>query len=165
MAGEADPQVWGYPYGYAGVYGYGKSAPCVNAANVPVPCADGNAAYGVHYIGKREAEAEADPALLYSAYGYPYAAGAYAYGGYPHAVAATPYGLTHSSNVGLCTNYLGAAVPCGRKKREAEAEAEAEADPALLYSAYGYPYGYNYGYTALNAVAPALSYAAAPALS
>merc|ERR1712168_682504 len=39
-------------YGYG--YGYGlKSAPCVNAANVPVPCA------GVHLIGKREAEADA----------------------------------------------------------------------------------------------------------
>merc|ERR1711931_73800 len=29
-----------------------------------------------------------------------------------HAVAATPLGLTHSSNVGLCTNFVGAAVPC-----------------------------------------------------
>ena len=157
--------MFGYPYGYANAYAYGKAAPCVNAANVPVPCADGYAAYGhgVHLLGKRDADAEADPALLYSAYGYPYAAGAYAYGAYPHAVAATPYGLTHSSNVGLCTNYLGAAVPCGRKKRSADAEAEA--DPALLYSAYGYPYGYNYGYTALNAVAPAVSYAAAPAVA
>ena len=157
--------MFGYPYGYANAYAYGKAGPCVNAANVPVPCADGYAAYGhgVHLLGKRDADAEADPALLYSAYGYPYAAGAYAYGAYPHAVAATPYGLTHSSNVGLCTNYLGAAVPCGRKKRSADAEAEA--DPALLYSAYGYPYGYNYGYTALNAVAPAVSYAAAPAVA
>jgi len=24
----------------------------------------------------------------------------------------TPVGLTHSSNVGLCTNFVGAAVPC-----------------------------------------------------
>merc|ERR1712145_24427 len=29
-----------------------------------------------------------------------------------YAVAATPLGLTHSSNVGLCTNFVGAAVPC-----------------------------------------------------
>merc|ERR1712149_151107 len=29
-----------------------------------------------------------------------------------HAVAATPAGLTHSSNVGLCTNFVGAPVPC-----------------------------------------------------
>merc|ERR1719209_2179053 len=67
------------------------------------------AAYG-HYYGKREAEAEADPALLYAGYaGYPYAA---AYGAYPHGVAATYAGLVHSSHVGLCLNYLGASVPC-----------------------------------------------------
>merc|ERR1712121_190740 len=157
ICAEADPALLyagyaGYPYALG--YGVGlKSAPCVNAANVPVPCAAGYA----HYIGKREAEAEADPALLYGAYyagvpfgsstgldastqgyapyfggyyghyygkrdadadpallyagyaGYPYAA---AYGAYPHAVAATAAGLVHSSHVGLCTNYLGAAVPC-----------------------------------------------------
>merc|ERR1711955_39211 len=93
----------GYPYALG--YGVGlKSAPCVNAANVPVPCAAGYA----HYNGKRDADA--DPALLYAGYaGYPYAA---AYGAYPHAVAATAAGLVHSSHVGLCTNYLGAAVPC-----------------------------------------------------
>merc|ERR1719184_672394 len=46
---DADPYLLGYGgygIGYAGL----KSAPCVNAANVPVPC-------NVHY-GKREAEAE-----------------------------------------------------------------------------------------------------------
>merc|ERR1712098_722544 len=50
---EADPYLLGYGgygLGYAGI-GYAgiglKSAPCVNAANVPVPC-------NVHY-GKREA--------------------------------------------------------------------------------------------------------------
>merc|ERR1711973_332640 len=45
------------------------------------------AAPAVHYIGKREAEAEADPALLYSTYGYglPYAGYAgYGYAGYPY---------------------------------------------------------------------------------
>merc|ERR1711973_999704 len=108
ISAEADPALLYAGYaGYAGVplaYGVGlKSAPCVNAANVPVPCA----AYG-HYYGKREAEA--DPALLYAGYaGYPYAA---AYGAYPHAVAATTAGLVHSSHVGLCVNYLGASVPC-----------------------------------------------------
>merc|ERR1711982_136650 len=134
ICAEADPALLyagyaGYPYALG--YGVGlKSAPCVNAANVPVPCAAGYA----HYIGKREAEAEADPALLYAPYfggyyghyygkrdadadpallyagyaGYPYAA---AYGAFPHAVAATAAGLVHSSHVGLCTNYLGAAVP------------------------------------------------------
>jgi hypothetical protein len=133
---------YGYPYAY-GIYG--KSAPCVNAANVPVPCATGYANYGYAAYGyapyaaaglwgrkRREAEpaaeAEADPALLYGAYGYPYAyagaaypyaaaaypyaAGVYANAGLPHAVAATPYGAVHSSLVGVCTNYLGVQVSC-----------------------------------------------------
>merc|ERR1712128_356082 len=148
----AEAQYFGYPYaGHVGhVYGL-KSAPCVNSANIPVACAAGY----VHHLGKREAEAEADPAPFYSAYhgvpfgsstgldpltqgldastqgfapyhgkreaeadpallyagyaGYPYAS---VYGAFPHAVAATPAGLVHSSHVGLCTNYLGAAVPC-----------------------------------------------------
>merc|ERR1712003_566482 len=30
----------------------------------------------------------------------------------PHAVALTPQGYTHSSNVGVCTNNVGAVVPC-----------------------------------------------------
>merc|ERR1712013_350945 len=171
ICAEADPALLyagyaGYPYALG--YGVGlKSAPCVNAANVPVPCvagyglvhhygkreaeADADPAllygayaaavpfgsstgldpitqgldlstqgyapyayagypYAAHYYGKREAEADADPALLYAGYaGYPYAA---AYGAFPHAVAATTAGLVHSSHVGLCTNYLGAAVPC-----------------------------------------------------
>merc|ERR1711892_1329930 len=65
-----------------------------------------------------------------------------------HAVAATPAGLTHSSNVGICTPYLGASVPCGRKKREAEAEPEADA----YYAAYGaYPYAAGLGYAAYSA--------------
>merc|ERR1712227_388109 len=142
----------GYPYAAHAIVGL-KSAPCVNAANVPVPCAAG-------YYGKREAEAEPQ----YLAYGavaavpfgsstgldpiaqgldavtqgvaLPYA-GVYGYGVYgkrdaeadpqvlaygaalpyavaaPHAVAATAYGgLVHSSLVGVCTNYLGAQVPC-----------------------------------------------------
>merc|ERR1711913_229170 len=95
------------------------------------------------HFGKRSADA--DPALLYSgaAVYSPYSAyHPYAYAAGHHAVAATPFGLTHSSNVGICTNYLGASVPCGRKKREAEADADAEA--AVLYGGYGYPYGLGY---------------------
>merc|ERR1712020_762013 len=95
---------------------------------------------GVLY-GKREAEAEpeADPALVYSTGlvgAYPYAVGAHAvtYAGAPHAVAHTPFGVTHSSNVGICTNVKGAVVPCRRKR---------EADPALVYSTVGaVPYTY-----------------------
>merc|ERR1712029_372243 len=44
----------GYPYAAQAIVGL-KSAPCVNAANVPVPCAAG-------YYGKRDAEA--DPQVL-----------------------------------------------------------------------------------------------------
>merc|ERR1712226_1477798 len=129
-AAAAEP--WGY-----GLYGHplvlGKSAPCVNAANVPVPCAAG------HLYGKREAEA--DPALVYGAglvhhtavlpavhpeyrraynviakreaeadptlyfvnpVGHRY--------GFPH----NGFGqeLIHSSNFGVCTNYLGQQVAC-----------------------------------------------------
>merc|ERR1712079_538323 len=97
--------------------------------------------YPYAYYGKREAEAEpeADPALVYSTGlvgAYPYAVGAHAvtYAGAPHAVAYTPFGVTHSSNVGICTNNLGAVVPCRRKR---------EADPALVYSTVGaVPYTY-----------------------
>merc|ERR1712013_565136 len=56
ICAEADPALLyagyaGYPYALG--YGVGlKSAPCVNAANVPVPCAAG---YGlVHHYGKRK---------------------------------------------------------------------------------------------------------------
>merc|ERR1712186_303160 len=97
--------------------------------------------YPYAYYGKREAEAEpeADPALVYSTGlvgAYPYAVGAHAvtYAGAPHAVAHTPFGVTHSSNVGICTNVKGAVVPCRRKR---------EADPALVYSTVGaVPYTY-----------------------
>merc|ERR1712048_33947 len=87
-----------------------------------------------------EAEAKADPALLYGAYGYglPYTYGAYGYrtyGAYPYT-----YG------------YYG--------KRSADAEPEAEADPALLYGAYGYglPYSGVYGYRTYGAYPYTYSY-------
>merc|ERR1711890_76619 len=63
-----------------------------------------------HVYGKREA----DPALL-PTYGHvlPYTHSVVtANTGLGHAVAATPVGLTHSANVGVCTNYVGAVVPC-----------------------------------------------------
>merc|ERR1712088_682353 len=98
--------------------------------------------YPYAYYGKREAEAEPEayPALVYSTglVGYPYAVGAHAvtYAGAPHAVAYTPFGVTHSSNVGICTNVDGAVVPCRRKR-------EADADPALVYAGVGaVPYTY-----------------------
>merc|ERR1712029_1081024 len=158
----------GYPYAAQAIVGL-KSAPCMGAANVPVPCAAGYygkrdaeadpqvlvagvpfgsstgldpitqgldavtqgvalpyhaGVYGYGYYGKRDADAEpeADADALYGYYGkrdadaepqvlaygaaLPYAVAA------PHAVAATYGGLVHSSLVGVCTNYLGAQVPC-----------------------------------------------------
>merc|ERR1712113_726670 len=80
---EADPWYgyYGHPYAYGGYRAYGYGYPYAH--------------HGLYY-GKRsaeaepEAKAEADPALLYAAYGYgayPYAYGGYrAYGyGYPYA--------------------------------------------------------------------------------
>merc|ERR1711887_212636 len=117
-----------------------------NAAIAPVAATHVYSAYPyahypVAYYGKREAEAEADPALVCSTGlvgAYPYAVGAHAvtYAGAPHAVAHTPFGVTHSSNVGICTNVDGAVVPCRRKR-------EADADPALVYAGVGaVPYSY-----------------------
>merc|ERR1712105_399443 len=73
---EADPY-YAYGLGYAH-HGYAlglKSAPCVNAANVPVPCAAGYAGHYLHAYGKRDAEAkaEADPYYGYGYHGLGYA--------------------------------------------------------------------------------------------
>merc|ERR1712184_223328 len=84
-----------------------------------------------------EADANADPAVLYGAYGYglPYAS---VYGGY----------RTYGAYPGYSFGYYG------KRSADAEPEADAEADPALLYGAYGYghtygayPYAYGYGQT------------------
>merc|ERR1712131_432634 len=105
----------GYPYALG--YGLGlKSAPCVNAANIPVPCA-----------GKRKRDADADPALLYGAYaGYPYT-----------------YGVPFGSSTGLdpITQGLDASTqgyaPYGYFGHY-YGKRDAEADPALLVAGYGY---------------------------
>jgi len=108
--------------------------------------------YSYGYYGKRSADAEpeaaadaeADPALLYGAYGYGHTYGAYPYAyGYGQTYGAYPY-----------TYY-------GKRSADAEPEADAEADPALLYGAYGYglPYSgvyrsygaYPYGYRTYGA--------------
>merc|ERR1711899_179302 len=90
------------------------------------------------YYGKRsaDAEAEADPALLYGAYGY--GAYPYAYGAYPYG-----YGLAGvAAHPGAATSFV-ARSPQGLGKRSAEA------DPALLYGTYGvapFVTGNTYGY-------------------
>merc|ERR1712038_853296 len=115
------------PYGLLGL----KSAPCVNAANVPVPCA------GYHY-GKREA----DPAYFYTGY-----------------QAAVPFGSSTGLDPytqGLDAVTQGLALPYSYYgKRDAEAEPEANAYYGVYgyhglgyRSYYGHPYahrGYYYG--------------------
>merc|ERR1711974_423718 len=106
----------GYPYALG--YGLGlKSAPCVNAANVPVPCA-----------GKRKRDADADPALLYGAYGYAGVPFASSTGLDPitQGLDASTQGYAPYAHYGY--GYLGHYY--GKR--------DAEADPALLYGAYAY---------------------------
>merc|ERR1719494_1544133 len=55
--------------------------------------------------------AVATPTVVNTAYNHVVAAPSL-YKAAPHAVALTPYGATHSSNVGVCTNNVGAVVPC-----------------------------------------------------
>merc|ERR1712141_382119 len=111
-------------------YTYPHAAPVAYAGYAGYP-------YAHHLLGKREAEADADPAYFYNGYagyagygfgygyagypyagfygGYPYAAyrGAYTHAAYAHAPSdpTNPH-LVHTSRVGVCTNYLGAQVPC-----------------------------------------------------
>ena len=112
-----------YPYTLG--YGLGlKNAPCVNAANVPVPCA-----------GKRKRDADADPALLYGGYaGYGYATVPFASSTgldpITQGLDASTQGLAPYAAYGYGLGYYG--------KRDADA------DPALLYGGYA-----GYGYTAV----------------
>merc|ERR1712002_43090 len=64
--------------------------------------------HGVEHVVKRSAEP-----FVYSTFGHYPVAGHVVKGAYaPHAVAAAPFGYTHSSNVGVCTNNMGIQVPC-----------------------------------------------------
>merc|ERR1711944_354068 len=126
---EAEAEPWYGVYGH-GLYGYAPVTHPVSSvgglttyANGAVVPTDPNnlaatsahlASKGLHFLGKREAEAEP----WYGLYGH----GLYGYAG------------LHPYTAGLgCHNAYGAPVPCaGRKKREAEAEA----DPYLYYPAY-----------------------------
>merc|ERR1711973_712181 len=72
--------------------------------------------HGVEHVVKRDAEPLVYSSVVpttYSAVPFTYSAGHVVKGAYaPHAIAATPFGLTHSSNVGVCTNNMGVQVPC-----------------------------------------------------
>merc|ERR1711999_61413 len=114
VSAEADPALLYAGYPYVGL----KSAPCVNAANVPVPCAAGYG-YGLVHYGKRDSEA--DPALFYAGY----------------------YGVPFGSSTGLdpITQGLDASTqgyaPYGYFGHY-YGKRDAEADPALLVAGYGY---------------------------
>jgi len=124
---------------YSGLYNYGVPA--------------------VHYMGKREAEAEADPALYYNhyGYGYPTYTGYTGYTGYTVPAVAKTIVPTVAKTVikapvvaksvvspfYSALNYPYATYGHQLIKREAEAEAE-----PLYYGNYGYNYpAYTTGYT------------------
>merc|ERR1711863_42213 len=129
---------YGYPYAY-----YGKR----EAEAEPEPWTVGQIAAGAHVaeaikdgrphnVGVITNAAIAPVAATHVVSAYAVGAHAVTYAGAPHAVAYTPFGVTHSSNVGICTNVDGAVVPCRRKR-------EADADPALVYAGVGaVPYTY-----------------------
>merc|ERR1712115_461931 len=119
----------GYPYAAHAIVGL-KSAPCVNAANVPVPCAAG-------YYGKREAVA--DPQLLVA--GVPF--------GSSTGLDPITQGLDAVTQ-GVALPYAGYAAPYaawGLGKREAEA------DPLVYAAAPAYAYAAPYAVAAPHAVA------------
>merc|ERR1711971_763642 len=143
VSAEADAGVYGYAPallnaypnwpGVSTPYAYGLPTAAYGlAGEVAAPTASGY----LNLYGKRSADAEADPALLYGAY-----PGAYAYGAYPYA-----YGYRALAGVaghpGAATSFV-ARSPQGLGKRSADA------GPALLYGAYGvapYVTGNTYGY-------------------
>jgi len=101
-------------YGYGG-YGYGRGY--------------GYGGYG-HYLGKRSADAEAEPHLGY--YGYPYAYGYYPYGLH-HVAKVAPLAKAGVAGHPTGTSFVARSPQGLRGKRSAEPWG------------YGYPYGF-YGY-------------------
>merc|ERR1712222_87989 len=135
VSAEADAGVYGYAPALLNAYPNWPGVSTPYSQSTCFGCRPGYA------YGKRsaDAEAEADPALLYGAYGY--AGLPYAYGAYPYA-----YGYRALAGVaghpGAATSFV-ARSPQGLGKRSADA------DPALLYGAYGvapYVTGNTYGY-------------------
>merc|ERR1711894_208979 len=134
---KADPAVlygaYGYGLPYASVYGGYRTYGAYPYS------------YGGAYYGKRSADAEpeaaadaeADPALLYGAYGYglPYSSVYRSYGAYPYGYrtyGAYPYAYH------------------GKRSADAAPEADAEADLSLFYTASGSGYGQPYAHGATN---------------
>merc|ERR1711973_507431 len=144
---DADAEALYHPFGYGFGLSYGyKSAPCVNAANVPVACAHGYhlpLTYGTHLIGKRDADAEPEADADADAFTSPlvYGANAHYYNG------AFPY-RTYGLNAAYpaYTGHTGYRHLIG--KRDADAEPEADADALLYAGAFTSPlvYGANAHY-------------------
>merc|ERR1712153_170412 len=93
-----------------------------------------------------EADAEADPALLYGGYGYPYA-----YGGYGHAYGG--YGLTYGLPVAHTVVKAADAEEPAAAAVKTVAAPVADADAYYGHYAYGaygrgYGYGHRYGHSA-----------------
>ena len=102
-----------YGYGYAPrAYGYGHHG--------------AGYGYGGHFIGKREAEADASLAYGYAPLAYAYNPIWYAPRATSHQTIATPFSVSSVSQI---------------HKREAEPEAEADASLAYGYAPLAYGYG------------------------
>merc|ERR1711931_175757 len=131
-------------------YGVAETG-CKNNFGFPVPClAEGEARK------KRDADAEADAAVLYAGYPGYYGHGLGYAGYYGHGLGyAGYYGHPYSLGFG-CHNVAGVPVPCARKRRDADEE-EAAAPAATTPLAYaGYPFGLGYAGLGYPYAAPAL---------
>ena len=121
---EADPAylTYGYAAGLPYSYGYSAALPYAAAYTAAYPYSYGfgypYAAAGYHYLGKREAEAEADPAYL--TYGY------------------VPFGS--STGLDPITQGLDAST-----QGYAPYAYAAYAPYAATYAGYGYPWAGGYG--------------------
>merc|ERR1719226_26926 len=99
---------------------------------------------GTIHKAKREAEAEADPALMYTSGLYPYTAGVYSAGMYAKPVV---------YNTGLYNTHLTYPTTYHYGKREAEAEAEPQYFYNGAYSSiYNSPSIYGYGHRTYGGV-------------
>merc|ERR1712222_316025 len=130
VSAEADAGVYGYAPALLNAYPNWPGVSTPYSQSTCFGCRPGYA------YGKRsaDAEAEADPALLYGAYGY---------GGLPYAYGAYPYGLPTAA-YGLAGE-VAALTASGYLTLYGKRSADAEADPALLYGAYGYAAPCAYG--------------------
>merc|ERR1711892_1302869 len=116
---EADALVYTLPYNTAvntlpATYNHAVATPVVNSVTTPVVTY--NAAVN-NVVATPSVYNSALPhgviaPSVYNAAVHHVVAAPSVYNAAPHAVAVTPQGVTHSSNVGVCTNNMGAVVPC-----------------------------------------------------